>query len=256
MGSSDFTYPSLDNWDLCENNLFFRPRVVFGKATNLGFEWGENMIVDIQDWGLGTYRAWGFFNVPSHLIQVDVKALFSYCTNLDSRSITIVFISTGQLASINHAFLASYFAAKAISSKRNLAKDLGMEVLLYLSGQNQIYAAITMSGISDQQKTNEEMWAVVFFSTSTERLLTEKRKMETYFKISLFDAIQDVQPSLLQEGFTLNHKIRADHLAVLEKMAQPIPRLPVAPASSQEMALLQGLIEKMVILSLEEIKSE
>ncbi len=214
------------------------------------------MIVDIQDWGLQIYHSWGFFYVPSYSIRVDVKPLFSYCANLDPQSITIVFISTEQLAGINHAFLASYFAAKAISCKRNLAKDLGMELLLYLSRQNQIFAAITSSGISDQQKTARDMWAVVFFSSSTERLLAEKHKLETYLEISLLDTIQDVQPLPLQKDLMINNKINAVHVGILEKIARPIPRLPVTSSSSQEMAFLQVLIEKMVILSLEAIRSE
>jgi tRNA threonylcarbamoyladenosine modification (KEOPS) complex Cgi121 subunit len=145
------------------------------------------MIIDIQDWGLEPYRAWGFFNVPSQAIRLNVKSIFSYCSKLNAQSITIAFISTTQLAGINHAFLASYFALKAIIGKRNLANDLGMELLLYLSQQNQIYTAVATTGISDEQKDVEQMWAVIFFSISTERLLAEKVKLETYLDVPLLD---------------------------------------------------------------------
>ncbi len=214
------------------------------------------MIVDIQNWELDPYRTWGFFNVPSHLIQVDVKSLFAYCSGLDSQSITIVFVSTQQLAGINHAFLASYFATKAISNNRNKAKDLGMELLLYISRQNQIYTAITRAGISDQQKNGHENWAIIFFSSSTQCFLAEKIKLETYLKTSLLEPLQNAQPSHLLEELNLKNEINPLHLAVLEKFSQIFPRLPVKPTSSQEVAFLQVLIEKMVLLSLEEIRSE
>jgi tRNA threonylcarbamoyladenosine modification (KEOPS) complex Cgi121 subunit len=214
------------------------------------------MILDIQDWGLEPYHTWGFFNVPSQAVRFNVKSIFSYCSKLDTQSITIVFISTKHLAGVNHAFLASYFSLKALIEKRNLAKDLGMELLLYLSQQNQIYTAMAESGISDQQKDAGEMWAVVFFSISTGCLVTEKEKLETYLEIPLLDVVEDTQQFPLGEYLAATHQFNAIYLGILEHMVRDIPRLPVIPASKQESAVLQAIIEKMVLLSIEKVKPE
>ncbi len=214
------------------------------------------MLVDIQDWGFGNYRVWGLFNVPSDSIQRKVKSIFSYCSNLDAQSATIIFTSSNEIAGINHIFLASYFAAKAMVSKRNFAKDLGMELLLYLSRQSQIFAAMAKSGISDEQKITKQMWVVVFLAISPERLLAEKLKLETYLETTLLDMIGGSQPPLLRENPMESYQMNATHLRILEQMAGDIPRLPVQPVSMQEKALIHALIEKMVELSLDRVKLE
>jgi len=214
------------------------------------------MIVDIRDWGLESYQSWGFYSVPSNLLNPGARSIIDYCSHLDSKSITIVFFSMKKLAGINHAYLASYFASKAITNKRNFAKDLGIELLLYLSRQNQINTAIENYGISDKQKMCQEMWAVVFFSTSTECLQAEKSSLETFLGTVLMAERQAALFPLVDEILAKDPLANELYLDIMEKMAQEMPCLPETPRSPREMALLQTIIEKMVILSLDKIKLE
>ncbi|OLS12740.1 MAG: hypothetical protein RBG13Loki_3630 [Promethearchaeota archaeon CR_4] len=212
------------------------------------------MIVDIQYWGLESYRSWGFYYVRSNLVHPDTKSIIDYCSHLNNNSTTIVFTATKNLFGINHAYLASYFASKAIFNRRNFAKDLGMELLLYLSRQNQINIAIDYYGISDKQKLREEMWAVVFFASSVEQLLAEKNSLESFLGTSLVTEPQTTLPTTASENFPKDLFINELYLETMEKIALEIPNLPEMPSSSRERALLQTIIEKMAILSLDKIK--
>jgi len=212
------------------------------------------MIIDIQDWGLKQYRSWGFFTVQSDTIPVNANFIFSYCSNLDPAIISILFFSTKQLAGVNHVYLASYFAAKAINEGRNRAKDLGMEILLYLSGQNQINIATARYGISELQKKDKELWGVVFFTNSAEILLIEKAKLEEHLNISLLNTSRDT-PILCNKTSTL-FETNSEYLGVLNQIPLDFPQLPVRPTLKQEKVILQSIIEKMVLLSLDETKLE
>jgi len=56
------------------------------------------------------------------------------------------------VAGFDHLFFASLNALKAFEAERNISKDLGVEVLLYASGQHQISKAIRLLGIKSDFK--------------------------------------------------------------------------------------------------------
>lgn len=64
---------------------------------------------------------------------------------------TIQAIDAGKMAGERHALQAARNALRAFSERRNVAKDLGMEILRYAAGERQIERAISM-GISSSTK--------------------------------------------------------------------------------------------------------
>jgi KEOPS complex subunit Cgi121 len=56
------------------------------------------------------------------------------------------------IAGFDHLYFATLNALKAFDSKRNISKDLAVEVLLYASGQHQISKAIQLLGIKPDSR--------------------------------------------------------------------------------------------------------
>jgi KEOPS complex subunit Cgi121 len=71
---------------------------------------------------------------------------------------TIQVIDTGRIAGMQHISTAVEKAVNSVRDGRNITKDLGMEILLYASGQRQIEKALRM-GISEGE--NEVAFVIV-----------------------------------------------------------------------------------------------
>ncbi|MBN1323744.1 MAG: hypothetical protein JW986_07080 [Methanotrichaceae archaeon] len=67
----------------------------------------------------------------------------------NSEGCTIQALDADMVASERHAYFAAEKAEKAFHDGRNVAKDLGMEILRYASGERQIGKALWM-GVSDE----------------------------------------------------------------------------------------------------------
>jgi len=213
------------------------------------------MIVDISDWGLNLFHTWGIFSIRSQEISRGVSDIFDYCASLDPEIVNITFISSNNLAGANHAYLASYFANRAIRAKYNIAKDFGMEMFLYLSGQNQIFIAKESFGIDDAHISSGLPCCVVMQGQSEITLLAAKDSLEQFLNSPIGD-FDEAAAVLHFEDIAANLGLSPLYLGVMQKLTNNIPQLPVAVLDPRELALLQALIERMVALSLDAFKWE
>lgn len=76
----------------------------------------------------------------------------------EKHGVTIQAMNAGKLAGMRHVATAVEKAVKSAREGRNITKDLGMEILLYASGQRQIEKALGM-GISEGK--NEAVFVIV-----------------------------------------------------------------------------------------------
>ncbi|MGB9622526.1 MAG: KEOPS complex subunit Cgi121 [Candidatus Bathyarchaeia archaeon] len=100
----------------------------------------------------------------------DVDAFLERLKTVASSSIIQV-LNARRVAGWGHLFFAAVNAVKALESKRGLAKNLGIETLLYASCQDQISAAFQLLGVSPD---TEELALIVFSQ--------DKRDAESSFK--------------------------------------------------------------------------
>ena len=89
----------------------------------------------------------GFRNVdladPKKLID-GIKAQTTDCC--------VQLLDPSLVAGFDHLYFASLNALKASEARRNISKDLAVEVLLYASGQHQISKAIQLLGIKPDSR--------------------------------------------------------------------------------------------------------
>jgi len=213
------------------------------------------MIVDIHAWHLVQYQAWGTYFMQSTAPLPLVADIFKYCAQLDDQQVNVTFLAGKWLISPNHAYLASYFAAKAMQAAQNIAKDLGMETLLYLSGQNQIYNAKRLFGITEGQKSEAKTWVLVILAQSEKSCFECKQSLENFLGSSLETGQNWVALSPMEDIASVLG-LTSIYLNVMAEVESEIPQLPVPPSSTQEMGIMQALLERMVALSLSQFKLE
>lgn len=98
---------------------------------------------------IGGFRCAAISDVDAFLERLKTVASSSIVQVLDARHV----------AGWEHLFFAAVNAVKALDSKRGLAKNLGIETLLYASCQDQISTAFQILGVSPE---TEELALIVF----------------------------------------------------------------------------------------------
>lgn len=96
-----------------------------------------------------------------HLLIAGIKKLgmLNYeeiCSKIDKgyNNLEIQFVDPRKILGSNHIYFATLNALKAFKNKKNISKSLSIEILLYISGQKQIEAAIRLFGL---QKKNRNL---------------------------------------------------------------------------------------------------
>jgi hypothetical protein len=213
------------------------------------------MMLDISSWSLVDYHVWGLFSFQPRDVIPPISHIFKFCANLNAQEINVTILSGRWLLSPNQAYLASYFAAKGMAAARNIAKDLGMETLLYLSGQNQISAAKVLFGISEEQKSGEYPWLAAILTSSEASFADFLDTLEQFLGTSM-ETGQNWTPVLPLDDIKSALELPQVYLDVMSQVASDIPLLPALPASMEENGIMQALLERMVMLSLGQAKME
>ncbi|MBS7288412.1 MAG: hypothetical protein KIH01_06620 [Candidatus Freyarchaeota archaeon] len=79
---------------------------------------------------------------------VNVDAALQLTREAESRfGVTVQFFDASLVATWEHVFFSALNAVKAIEAGRSIARSLGIEVLVRLSGQRQISVALEMFGL-------------------------------------------------------------------------------------------------------------
>ena len=98
---------------------------------------------------IGGFRGVAIGDVDAFLERLKTASSSSIIQALDARHV----------AGWEHLFFAAVNAVRALGSKRGLAKNLGIETLLYASCQDQISTALQILGVSPE---TEELALIVF----------------------------------------------------------------------------------------------
>ncbi|MHA1595972.1 MAG: KEOPS complex subunit Cgi121 [Candidatus Baldrarchaeia archaeon] len=101
-------------------------------------------------------------------VKIDnLTAVIDKILDLSSREgLVIQLFDATKVASWKHLFVAALNALKAFKHKYNISSKLGMEILIFASGQRQIRDAISMLGLS---KDTKEV-AVVILGSAKDKL--------------------------------------------------------------------------------------
>lgn len=98
---------------------------------------------------------------------VDVNYVLQISKNVESQfRVTAQFFDASLIASWEHVVFSAFNAIKAFEAGRNIAKNLGMEVLVRLSGQRQISVALKLMGLKEECKE----LGIVIIGESRERV--------------------------------------------------------------------------------------
>lgn len=208
------------------------------------------MVSDITLWNVPPYNVWGLFWANAHDIRPFVQEIYEFCAQLDKQKNSATVFSGTYFLSPNQAYLASYFAAKIMPTQRHIANNLGTEILLYLSVQNQISTAQKLFGIKDDQKSQGEFWFFIFLSVSLEELTATKASLEDFLEVPLDDNLEST-PRGDPESIASALNLSPTYLSTMGELQGTIPDLPVEHHSPQETIMEQVLIERMVLLSLD-----
>lgn len=80
--------------------------------------------------------------------EVNVDAALQLTKEVESRfGVTVQFFDASLVATWEHVFFSALNAVKAVEAGRSIARNLGIEVLVRLSGQRQISVALEMFGL-------------------------------------------------------------------------------------------------------------
>jgi hypothetical protein len=129
-----------------------------------------------------------------------------------------------------------------------------MEIFLYLTGQNQISTAKSLFGVSDEQKTNPFPWVAVILAASIESCEQFMPTLEEFLGIPLESGQNWVAHAPIDEIISALD-LSPTYLEVMSQVAGDIPLLPAPPNSPEEIWVIQALLEKMVTLSIGQVKS-
>ncbi|MDD5171682.1 MAG: KEOPS complex subunit Cgi121 [Candidatus ainarchaeum sp.] len=93
---------------------------------------------------------------------LDTKTLFSRLGKADA-----VMMRTGTIGSIGEAALALHLAQRAFANKKNIARQLKYEFLLWISGKTDIASAMKATAPQDKK----EFFVILFTEREHENLL-------------------------------------------------------------------------------------
>lgn len=91
--------------------------------------------------------------------------------------LSIQFLNADLIATWEHLYFAVVNALKAFETKRNISKDLAVEIMLYATAQRQIRKAIEIMGI----KNNCTNIAVIIIGKTSNDIETELLSVSEYF---------------------------------------------------------------------------
>lgn len=135
------------------------------------------------------------------------------------------------VAGFDHLFFATLNALKAFDSKRNISKDLAVEVLLYASGQHQISKAIQLLGI----KPDSREVAVLVITETHEKATEAMDKVSNLLKGERCDEVFELTEKKIP-------KIKSAFDIKKEEIG-------AAKRKSEEQAVLSLLIERAALLA-------
>lgn len=129
---------------------------------------------------------------PKHLLIAGIKNLevLNYeeiCSKIDKgyNNLEIQFVDPRKILGSNHIYFATLNALKAFKNKKNISKSLSIEILLYISGQKQIEAAIRLFGL---QKKNRNL-ILVAVGEKKEDLKRLEQNVKKSLNVELDDSI-------------------------------------------------------------------
>jgi len=127
-----------------------------------------------------------------HLLIAGIKNLgvLNYeeiCSKIDKgyNNLEIQFVDPRKILGSNHIYFATLNALKAFKNKKNISKSLSIEILLYISGQKQIEAAIRLFGL---QKKNRNL-ILVAVGEKKEVLKRLEQNVKKSLNVELDDSI-------------------------------------------------------------------
>ena len=98
-------------------------------------------------------------------------------------------VDTHKILNVDHIYFATLYALKAFKNRKNISKNLAMEMLLYISGQGQIKNAIKIFGLT-KGKMNVALIVI-----------GERKKDLDFFLISLKDKYDfKIKKSLIESS--------------------------------------------------------
>ncbi|KON27855.1 hypothetical protein AC481_03590 [miscellaneous Crenarchaeota group archaeon SMTZ-80] len=129
---------------------------------------------------------------PKHLLIAGIKNLgvLNYeeiCSKIDKGydDLEIQFVDPRKILGSNHIYFATLNALKAFKNKKNISKSLSIEILLYISGQKQIEAAIRLFGL---QKKNRNL-ILIAVGEKKEDLKRLEQNVKKSLNVELDDSI-------------------------------------------------------------------
>lgn len=140
------------------------------------------------------------------------------------------------IATWEHIFFSSLFAMLAFNQQRNISKQLGMEILLYISGQRQIKIALETFGL---QSGNN---AVIILGNSKEILSQSLKDCETIIGGVASDDVMGCRDA--SKGLTIQ---KTFHISDEELNAIN----PKKSKEAYEQAIFKAVINRVALVALE-----
>lgn len=170
----------------------------------------------------------GFKNVKVEKPEQLLKAIRG---NKDT-NVSIQFFNADLIATWEHLYFAILDALKAFQTKRNISKNLAVEVMLYASAQRQIRKAIEFVGI----KSSCANVAVIIVSNTSGAVEVGASSVSKYFGKEPDERVLDLTP-------TKTENIRKAFVITDAEMAV------VTKNNDTNRALVDLVIERMALLS-------
>ncbi len=141
--------------------------------------------------------------------------------------ISVQCVDLDRVPGSHYLLLATVNALKSYRSKQPIAKSLGMELLLYISGNGQINEALTRVGITSE--TNRT--AALAVGSSSDQVSTTGNYLEQLFsQHARDDLLDDWSPSRIQNvrsGFQIGDKELKAIIRKKETITSAIERLAI-----------------------------
>lgn len=170
----------------------------------------------------------GLRDFEARSLETSVKKTLTYNGEI------VQFFDASCVAGINHLLLSSVNALKAFENKTNVSKKLGIEIILYASGQRQINRAISMIGI----KPETEKVAVVLIGSDA-----------TSLTVALNDFAQLIKGKIDDNVITSYDEARLDRLVHLYEIT-PQEIEAKAYCAKDATALEDLIIERVAMLGI------
>jgi len=170
----------------------------------------------------------GFANVEAEKPERLLKSI----RGSKNADVSIQFFNANLIATWEHLYFAVLDALKAFSSKRNISKNLAVEIIVYASAQRQIRKAIEFVGI----KSSCTNVAVIIVSNNSGAVEVGVSSVSKYFGKEPDERVLDLTP-------TKTENIRKAFAITDAEMAI------VTKNNDVNRALVDLVIERMALLS-------